>query len=127
MLENTRELRNQALNNLKFEQAARRAVLANLQTKLSTMETDLADKTQQFEALQNTHRVELEKAVQKLNDLDRVTQEVELLRKQIMDAHLELDKSFQGLVELTDRLNEAQGMLSNLQERRAQLLADLSE
>ena len=123
----TERLRDEALNNLKFEQAARRAVLANLQTKVITMETDLADRTQQFEALQNTHRVELEKAVQKLNDLDRVTQEVELLRKQIMDAHLARDKSFQGLVEVTDRLNEAQGMLSNLQERRAQLLADLSE
>ena len=123
----TEQLRDEALNNLKFEQAARRAVLANLQTKVTTMETDLADRTQQFESLQNTHRVELEKAVQKLNDLDRVTQEVELLRKQIMDAHLARDKSFQGLVEVTDRLNEAQGLLSNLQERRSQLLADLSE
>ncbi|MAV35770.1 MAG: hypothetical protein CMJ59_09950 [Planctomycetaceae bacterium] len=121
------QLRDNALNNLKFEQAARRAVLANLQTKQTVMERDLADRTQQFEELQNTHRVELEKAVQKLNDLDRVTQEVELLRTQIMAAHVARDKSFEGLVEVQDKLNEAQGMLKNLSERRSQLLADLSE
>ena len=76
--------RKQVTSQLAFEQAARRTVIANLQSKLTLLTNQLQQRQDDYNKLTNTHRVVAEEVRQKLNDLDRVTREVEQLRTQIM-------------------------------------------
>ena len=99
--------RKQVTSQLAFEQAARRTVIANLQSKLSLLTGQLQQRQGDYNKLTNTHRVVAVEVRQKLNDLDRVTREVEQLRTQILAAHEARDEKFQEIVGVTDRLNEA--------------------
>jgi hypothetical protein len=51
---------------------------------------------------------------------------VAVLRNNIRDARLDRDTQFQTVVMLTDRLHEARGVQHNLEERRDQLLTEIT-
>jgi len=56
---------------------------------------------------------------------EKLTAEVEVLRKQIRENQQNRDEAYATMIEATDKLHQAQGEVSSLKERNIQLVGDL--
>ena len=111
-----------AADRLAIEQAARRYALAALQTKLESAKTELQRREAQFAELQAAHGTLLTTLETNEENLKKVTDEIAQLRTDMRAVQQARDEKFNEVVQLTDRLNELEGMRKDLEERRGQLL-----
>lgn len=104
------------------EQAARRSVLATVQSKLEVQQREL---TQREQALAEAN-AQLTQAVAANNineqSLAKAIAEVAKLREEIRLAQTERLAAFQQATELTDKLNQTDGLKKRLEERNVQLM-----
>ena len=117
-----REELERAADRLAIEQAARRYALAALQTKLESAKTELQRRESQYAELQAAHGTLLTTLETNEENLKKVTDEIAQLRTDMRAAQQARDEKFNEVVQLTDRLNELEGMRKDLEERRGQLL-----
>ena len=117
-----REELERAADRLAIEQAARRYALAALQTKLESAKTELQRRESQYAELQAAHGTLLTTLETNEENLKKVTEEIAQLRTDMRAAQQARDEKFNEVVQLTDKLNELEGMRKDLEERRGQLL-----
>lgn len=104
-------------NELALEQAARKAALAALQVRATKAESELALKQKELEDLSTQHSktvMEAEVAQQRLLALETETKK---LRDELRTAQGDVDTKFLKVVELTDKLNQAESLRQILDER----------
>jgi cell division protein FtsB len=114
-------------NDIAVERAARRAALGSLQTKKDALEDELAEREQQLANVQAQVTIAAENVRTAENNLARLTDEVQQLRDNLRETLLDRDRQFAQVVELQDRVNEVQGVRQQLEERRSELLAEVSD
>lgn len=107
---------------LNHERAARQAVLGNMQTKIAGLQEQLTARTQERDSLSAKFDTAQQTISTELAKLNRITDEVALLRQHIRDAQQARDEKFKEIVSRTDELVAAQGDLKRLQEIERQLL-----
>lgn len=112
---------------LNHERAARQAVLGNLQTKIALMQQQLTDRTAERDSLSAKLDSALQTMSTELAKLNRITDEIAMLRQHIRDAQQARDEKFQEIVGKTDQLVAAQGDLKRLEEVERQLLDQIGE
>lgn len=117
----------EVIDKLARERAARRAALGGLQIRLEKLKVDLNEKETQLAAASATLQENLEELDRKQAALTKLTEEVTTAREDIQKAQLERDQQFQKVVELTDRVNQAEGLKVRLEERRTQLIDQVSQ
>lgn len=109
-------------NKLAFERAARREVVANLETRASQKNQQLLTREQQYGDLQAQHREALETLSMYQANLQRLKDEVETLRDVNRTARQERNESFMRAKQLTDQINQGEGNLRRLKQRYEELL-----
>ena len=109
------------------EQAARKAALAALQVRVTQSETRLAAKQKELEDLTAAHSkaTEVAKVAQdRLADLEKETND---LRNTLRTERSRLDKLFLNVVDLTDKLNQAESLRQNLEEVNRQATQQMTQ
>lgn len=118
--------RQEALNKLTRERAARTKALGVLEARSRELDEQLAKKEEEFRNLQIENRDALKTLDTKTNEMTRLTDEVNLLRGDIRDTRQDRDAQVAAVRELTDKLNQGEGQLRRLKERNGQLVSELS-
>lgn len=113
-------------NELAKERAARRQALAVLQSKLTQYMQQLVQKETELTTLQAANGAAVQELKATQDTMARLTDEVNVLRTKIRDAEVDRDTQFASVVALTDNLNQLQGVHSRLNERRDQLVVEVS-
>ena len=102
-------------------------VRGQLETAKATMEKQI----EQMQAELKQLAAEEEKAVAALNvasqNLDKATNEVEALRKDIVATQDDRDKRFNEVVKLSDQFNHAKGEFDRIREREVQLAQQVAK
>ena len=106
---------------LATEQAARRAVLASLQTRLVRSETAVSEKQAELDKLFTDHAQVAEAAKMAETRLEALTSEVATLRDTLRVTQKDRDEQFDKVVALTDQFNQMEGLRQRLDERNTQL------
>ncbi len=109
-------------NKLAFERAARREVVANLETRANQKNQQLLARDQQYGLLQAQHREALETLSVYQTNVERLKSEVETLRDVNRTARQERNESFMRAKQLTDEINQGEGNLRRLKRRYEELL-----
>ncbi len=112
----------EAKNKLAFERAARREVVANLETRANEKNQQLLTREQQYSDLQAQHREALETLSVTQANMQRLKDEVETLRDVNRTARQERNEAFMLSKQLTDELNQGEGNLRRLKRRYEELL-----
>lgn len=116
-----------AKNALAREQAARRAVLASLRTKLDEKDAELVAKVREYDQMLIAN-AKLGVAVESQStSLKNLQDEVAVVRQSVLDAIDDRTRIFDEVVALTDQKNRLEGTRSILEERNAELLADVTK
>jgi myosin heavy subunit len=108
------------------EAVAKREALAKLETErdeLATQRDELATQRDDLAAKDKAAVAALDSALQ---NLAKLTAEVDTLRTEIRTAQEARDKHFKQVVGLTDEMHQVQGELRRLGERRVQLAAEIA-
>jgi len=124
-----RQLRDElqrASDRLAIEQAARRYALAALQTKLEQSEQRLQAREKEFADLQAINGQMVTTLETNEENLKAITDEIATLRTAVREAQQARDDKFDQVVLQQDRINELEGIQKALQERRDQMIAQLS-
>jgi len=106
--------------------AEKRTVLAKLESYRTTKDTELANIQAQQLELQQTNQATVAAMTAGQSNLDKMTKEVEVLRKEIREAQAERDKSFDQVVKLTDQVHQVTNEITRLKEREGQLAQQLA-
>lgn len=106
---------------LATEQAARRAALASLQTRLVRAETAVSEKQAELDKLFTDHAQVAEAAKMAETRLEALTTEVAGLRDTLRTTQKDRDEQFDKVVALTDQFNQMEGLRLRLDERNTQL------
>ena len=118
---------NQLKMDLAEEQAARKQALGALQTKLTGAEQLLAAKQQELDRL----AADLSTATQTAKDaqtrLAALEAEVQAKRDELRTVQKDLDQKFQLVVDLTDKLNQAESLKSLLDERNKEAAFQMAQ
>jgi septal ring factor EnvC (AmiA/AmiB activator) len=111
---------------LAAEQAARRFAIAASRSKYEQVNAALQQANTTLLELQSSNG-ELQQAHRTtVTELERLTTEVGGLRTEIRNSQLDRDNMFTQVVRLTDELNRLEGLKTDLEIRRNQLLAQNS-
>lgn len=133
-LEQLEQLRKQAedqvntlKNELAEEQAARKSVLAALQARLTRAETELAAKQAELDriAADNTTLTATAQAAQ--TRLEQLETENKKLRDDLRLVQRDLDQKFLTVVDLTDKLNQAESLRQLLDERNREAAFQMAQ
>lgn len=118
--------REEALNQLAFEQAARAESLAVLEVRSRELSQQLvkAEKERQQLRIENAEKIKLLETNQ--NEMKRLKDEVDAMRGEIRTARLDRDSQLTEARSLADKLNQSEGELRRLKERNNQLIGELS-
>ena len=111
---------------LATEQAARRAALAALQTRLVRAETAEREKQAELDKLFTDHAQVAEAAKLAETRLEALTSEVTSLRDTLRNTQKDRDEQFDKVVSLTDQFNQMEGLRQRLDERNTQLAQQVS-
>ncbi|MCA9176500.1 MAG: hypothetical protein KDB14_18560 [Planctomycetales bacterium] len=117
----------QSKNTLAAEQAARRAVLASLRTKLDEINKELVDKVREYDTLLATKANLSQTLETNSQTLLALQGEVATIRKSIIDTIDSRNTVFEEFVALTDTKNRLEGARDILSERHDALLADVTK
>jgi hypothetical protein len=107
-------------------QAARRAALAVLQTKVEEAIADLGTTQAQLATLQTAHTEAIAKLAVAETNLDKVIIDNTGLRVDIVTIQQDRDDKLARVVALADGVNQAKTMLTQLEERKQQLIAQVA-
>lgn len=118
--------REQALNTLALERAARAEALAVLEVRNNELsqERENAVTAMNQLRLENAEKIKLLETNQ--NEMKRLKDEVDVLRTEIRTARLDRDAQLTEARVLSDKLNQSEGELRRLKERNDQLIGELS-
>jgi len=108
------------------EQAARKAALAALQVRVSSSEQRLAAKEKELSDLTAAHSQATETAKVAQDRLAVLEKETSDLRNTLRTERQKLDKMFISVVDLTDKLNQAESLRQNLEEVNKQAAQEMS-
>jgi len=108
------------------EQAARKAALAALQVRVSSSEQRLAAKEKELADLTAAHSQATETAKVAQDRLAVLEKETSDLRNTLRTERQKLDKMFINVVDLTDKLNQAESLRQNLEEVNKQAAQEIS-
>ena len=114
-----------ASDRLAIEQAARRYALATLQTKLEEAQMRLVQREKEFADQQAALGAAVTTLESNQENLKAITDENGKLRGLLRDAQQARDGKFDQGVQLTDKLNELEGVRELMQEREKELLAQV--
>jgi hypothetical protein len=126
-LKESEELRNRLKNELAQEQAARKAALAALQVRATRAEQGLAAKEKELADLSAAHSKATETAKDAQTRLLALEDETKRLRDELRGAHRERDQSFLQVVDLTDKLNQAESVRQTLEERNKEATFQMAQ
>jgi chromosome segregation ATPase len=121
-----REEIERANDRLALEQASRAYALAGLQTKLQQAVSELQVKEKQFAELQAANGTAVTTLETNSESLKKISDENTQLRTDLRNAEQARDEKFNQVVQLTDKLNELEGVRQDLAERQRELLAQVS-
>lgn len=116
-----------ALTELAIEQSARRSTLSTLQVKLALLEEDLRNNAKVLDERTSALTVQTQAAKVAEDSLTNITAEVGKLRNEIRLAQQERDETFLKTVSLTDKLNAAEALREQLDEKNRQLQDQFAE
>lgn len=114
-------------NDLAQEQAARRSALAALQVRASKAETELAAKQQELDSLSAQHTASAQTAKTAQERLETLEKSNQGLRDELRTAQQDRDKSFLSVVDLTDKLNQAESVKQILDERNKEAAFQIAQ
>jgi hypothetical protein len=114
-------------NDLAQEQAARRHALAALQVRATKSEQELAAKQQELDALSAQHTAAAQTAKTAQERLTTLEASNQATREELRSAQQERDKSFLAVVDLTDKLNQAESVKQILDERNKEAAFQISQ
>lgn len=107
-------------------QAARRMALAVLQSKVEQTSADLVTMQASLDKLQTAHTEAVTKLGVAQSTLDKVSQDNGQLRTDIVTIQQDRDEKLARVVALADTANQAQTKLTQLEERKQQLIAQVA-
>jgi multidrug efflux pump subunit AcrA (membrane-fusion protein) len=99
------------------EQAARRQALATLETQRAGAEAKLNALQGEYDTLNASHSAATQVAQDAQTRLKAIESENTVLRTQLRAVQADLDAKFLAVVDLTDKLNQAESLKSLLDER----------
>src|SRR5262245_2504835 len=108
------------------EQAARKAALAALQVRVASAEQRLGAKEKELADLTAAHSQATETAKVAQDRLAALEKETSDLRNTLRTERQKLDKMFISVVDLTDKLNQAESLRQNLEEVNKQAAQEIS-
>lgn len=108
------------------EQAARRYAIATLWSKYNQISQQIQQRERSLNDLQAANGILNQTHQTTVNELKRLTDAVTVLRKDILTAQQDRDATFAAVVKLTDDVHRLEGLKGDLQERRTQLLGQVS-
>jgi chromosome segregation ATPase len=109
------------------EQAARKAALAALQVRVQQSESRLQAKEKELGDLTAAHSQTAEAAKVAQDRLAVLEKETNDLRNTLRSERQKLDKLFLNVVDLTDKLNQAESLRQNLEEVNRQATQQMSQ
>jgi len=109
------------------EQAARRAALAALQVRTTRAEQALAAKEKELADLSAAHSKVSETAKDAQTRLASLEEETKRLRDELRGAQKERDQIFLTVVDITDKLNQAESLRQTLDERNKEALEQMKQ
>lgn len=118
--------RQEALDQLAFEKAARTEALAVLEVKRLELEEQLSRKEEELRLSQSEARDRLRTLESAQTEMRRLKDEVGQLRDEIRITRQDRNDQVAAVRELTDRLNQGEGQLRRLRQRNEQLVSDLA-
>jgi hypothetical protein len=114
-------------NDLAREQAARRQALAALQVRASRSEQALAAKQAELDTLAGAHSKATEAAETAQTRLAALEEETKKLRDDLRSSQKDRDKIFMTVVDLTEKLNQAESVRQNLDEVNKQATDQMAQ
>jgi SMC interacting uncharacterized protein involved in chromosome segregation len=102
-------------------------VRGQLETAVAAKEKELAAKREEVQQLSATAEERLAALKVATTNLDKITDEVTALRKEVLTAQAERDKRFEEVVKLTDQFKNAQGEYERIREREVQLAQQVAK
>ncbi len=118
--------RQEALDQLAHEKAARTKAISVLEVRKLEMEEQLAKKEDELRTLQIDSRASRKTLDTAQSEMRRLKDEVEQLRVEIKKTRNDRNQQVANVRMLTDRLNQGEGTLKRLRERNEQLVTELS-
>ena len=118
--------RQQVLDQLAQEKAARTEAIAALEVRRLELREQLASRESDLEKLEIRSRDAIKSLETAQGEMKRLKDEVVLLRDEITSTRRDRNSQVAAVRELTDKLNQGEGQLSRLRERNEQLVSELS-
>ena len=118
--------RQEALDQLAHEKAARTKAISVLEVRKLEMEEQLAKKEDELRTLQIDSRNAIKTLDTAQSEMARLKDEVEQLRLEIKKTRQDRNVQVAEVRTLTDKLNQGEGQLKRLKERNEQLVSELS-
>lgn len=109
------------------EQAARKAALAALQVRATRAEETLAATQKQFSDLATAHSKTTAATEEAQRRLATLEEETKTLRDTLRGAQQKTDQMFLTVVDLTDKLNQAESLRQSLEEVNRQATQQMSQ
>ena len=126
-LKDAKELLEREKMELAREQAARKAALAALQVRAARAEETLGAKQRELETLAGNHSKATAAAEEAQRRLATLEGETKTLRDDLRGAQKKTDQMFLSVVDLTDKLNQAESLRQNLEEVNKQATQQMSQ
>ncbi|QDV14805.1 Chromosome partition protein Smc [Rosistilla oblonga] len=108
---------------LAHERAARRTALAALQTEAAELRSNLQNAVSEVQTLEGLKTALTQEVNTQTQELTRLTSENAGLRTQIRKEREDRDQLFYTAARVSDELNATKGVVSEMQERNTQLIA----
>src|SRR5262245_50178312 len=122
-----KELLTRVQNELAREQAARKAALAALQVRASGAEIRLTAKEKELGDLTAAHSQATQTAKEAQSRLATLEDETKRLRDDLRGEQTKVNQAFLTVVDLTDKLNQAESVRENLEEVNTQATKQMSQ
>ena len=108
-------------NKIALEQAARRSSLAVLEVKSHESQNAIAQRRNELEQLTLEHQRNINTLSTAQDDMIRLKNEADQLREELEQVLSNRNSEYVSVSELTDKINQAEGILRRLEERSQQL------
>jgi septal ring factor EnvC (AmiA/AmiB activator) len=112
---------------LAHERAARRTALARLETQSQEKQQQFDARNEQYNELLAKQRQQTEAVLNAQRQLDQLKQQIDALQGEVRTARLDRDSQFARVRDLTDQLNQAEGVRRRLEERLQKLTEDYTQ
>lgn len=112
---------------LREEQEDRRRRISQLETTIAMLQKDLTDLETKNETLQKSEREKVAAFDALQETLNKRREELDAIRKEIVDVHRAREEHFANVIKLRDEVNQLKGELDRLKIRRDQLVEQIAK